>query len=331
MIELKKLGKTFHSKSGATIALKNINLTIDDGDIYGIIGLSGAGKSTLVRCINLLERPTEGHVIVDGEDLTTVSKKRLLEVRKNIGMIFQHFNLLEQRNVLANVCLPLELSGVKKQEAIARAEELLNLVGLADKKLSYPSQLSGGQKQRVAIARALATSPKYLLCDEATSALDPSTTLSILNLLRDINKTLRVTVVIITHEMKIIEKICTKVAIIDQSEIAESGDVAEVFAAPKSEIAKALILPDLIRSIPSNDSAKKLRLIFRGEESSSPILSELILKCNVPANILFADTKNIDGKLYGHMVLTLPNSDDILQRATAFLEEHNIHFITEDE
>ena len=331
MIELKKLGKTFHSKSGATIALKNINLTIDDGDIYGIIGLSGAGKSTLVRCINLLERPTEGHVIVDGEDLTTVSKKRLLEVRKNIGMIFQHFNLLEQRNVLANVCLPLELSGVKKQEAIARAEELLNLVGLADKKLSYPSQLSGGQKQRVAIARALATSPKYLLCDEATSALDPSTTLSILNLLRDINKTLRVTVVIITHEMKIIEKICTKVAIIDQSEISESGDVAEVFAAPKSEIAKALILPDLIRSIPSNDSAKKLRLIFRGEESSSPILSELILKCNVPANILFADTKNIDGKLYGHMVLTLPNSDDILQRATAFLEEHNIHFITEDE
>ena len=331
MIELKNLGKTFHSKSGATIALKNINLTIEDGDIYGIIGLSGAGKSTLVRCINLLERPTEGQVIVDGEDLTTVSKKRLLEIRKNIGMIFQHFNLLEQRNVLANVCLPLELSGVKKQEAIARAEELLNLVGLADKKLSYSSQLSGGQKQRVAIARALATSPKYLLCDEATSALDPSTTLSILNLLRDINKTLGVTVVIITHEMKIIEKTCTKVAIIDQSEISECGDVAEVFAAPKSEIAKALILPDLIRSISSNDSAKKLRLIFRGEESSSPILSELILKCNVPANILFADTKNIDGKLYGHMVLTLPNSDDILQRATAFLEERNIHFITEDE
>lgn len=331
MIELKNLGKTFHSKSGATIALKNINLTIEDGDIYGVIGLSGAGKSTLVRCINLLERPTEGQVIVDGEDLTTVSKKRLLEIRKNIGMIFQHFNLLEQRNVLANVCLPLELSGVKKQEAIARAEELLNLVGLADKKLSYPSQLSGGQKQRVAIARALATSPKYLLCDEATSALDPSTTLSILNLLRDINKALGVTVVIITHEMKIIEKICTKVAIIDQSEIAECGDVAEVFAAPKSEIAKALILPDLIRSIPSNDSAKKLRLIFRGEESSSPILSELILKCNVPANILFADTKNIDGKLYGHMILTLPNNEDTLHRATAFLEEHNIHFITEDE
>lgn len=331
MIELKNLSKTFHSKNGVTTALKNINLTIDDGDIYGIIGLSGAGKSTLVRCINLLERSTEGQVFVDGEDLMQVSKKRLLEVRKNIGMIFQHFNLLEQRNVLSNVCLPLELAGVKKQEAVARAEELLKLVGLLDKKLSYPSQLSGGQKQRVAIARALATSPKYLLCDEATSALDPSTTLSILNLLRDINKTLGVTVVIITHEMKIIEKTCTKVAIIDQSEIVECGDVAEVFATPKSEIAKALILPDLIRSIPSNDSAKKLRLIFRGEESSSPILSELILKCNVPANILFADTKNIDGKLYGHMVLTLPNSDDILQRATAFLEERNIHFITEDE
>ena len=331
MIELKNLSKTYHSKNGTTIALKNINLTIEDGDIYGIIGLSGAGKSTLVRCINLLERPTEGQVIVDGEDLMQMSKKRLLEVRKNIGMIFQHFNLLEQRNVLANVCLPLELSGVKKQEAVARAEELLKLVGLLDKKLSYPSQLSGGQKQRVAIARALATSPKYLLCDEATSALDPSTTLSILNLLRDINKTLGVTVVIITHEMKIIEKTCTKVAIIDQSEIVECGDVAEVFTTPKSEIAKALILPDLIRSIPSNDNAKKLRLIFRGEESSSPILSELILKCNVPANILFADTKNIDGKLYGHMVLTLPSSDDIIQRATAFLQERNIHFITEDE
>ena len=216
MIELKNLSKTYHSKNGTTTALKNINLTIDDGDIYGIIGLSGAGKSTLVRCINLLERPSEGQVFVDGEDLMQVSKKRLLDVRKNIGMIFQHFNLLEQRNVLANICLPLELSGVKKQEAIARAEELLKLVGLLDKKLSYPSQLSGGQKQRVAIARALATSPKYLLCDEATSALDPSTTLSILNLLRDINKTLGVTVVIITHEMKIIEKTCTKVAIIDQ-------------------------------------------------------------------------------------------------------------------
>ena len=331
MIELKNLSKTFHSKSGLTTALKNINLTIEDGDIYGIIGLSGAGKSTLVRCINLLERPTEGQVIVDGEDLTKASKKRLLEIRKTIGMIFQHFNLLEQRNVLANICLPLELAGVKKQEAIARAEELLKLVGLSDKKLNYPSQLSGGQKQRVAIARALATSPKYLLCDEATSALDPSTTLSILNLLRDINKTLGITVVIITHEMKIIEKTCNKVAIIDQSEIAEYGDVAEVFSAPKSEIAKALILPDLIRSISSNDNAKKLRLIFRGEESSSPILSNLILTCNVPANILFADTKNIDGKLYGHMVLTLPSSDDIIQRATAFLQERNIHFITEDE
>ena len=330
MIELKNLSKIFHSKNGTVTALKNINLTIEDGDIYGIIGLSGAGKSTLVRCINLLERPTEGQVLVDGEDLTKASKKRLLEVRKNIGMIFQHFNLLEQRNVLANVCLPLELAGVKKQDAIARAEDLLNLVGLSEKKKSYPSQLSGGQKQRVAIARALATSPKYLLCDEATSALDPSTTLSILNLLREINKTLGVTVVIITHEMKIIENTCTKVAVIDHSEIVERGNVADVFTTPKSETAKSLILPDLIRSIPSSEHDRKLRLIFHGEESSSPIVSELILKCNVPANILFADTKNIDGKLYGHMVLTLPSSGDTIERATSFLEKRNIHFIMEE-
>lgn len=330
MIEFKNLGKTFPAKNGTVVALKNIHLTIEDGDIYGIIGLSGAGKSTLVRCINLLERPTEGQVIVDNEDLMQVSKKRLLEIRKNICMIFQHFNLLEQRNVLSNVCFPLELAGVKKEAAVARAEELLKLVGLSDKKKSYPSQLSGGQKQRVAIARALATSPKYLLCDEATSALDPTATASILNLLKDINKTLGVTIVIITHEMKVIESICTKVAVIDQSQIAEVGSVAEVFANPKSDIAKELIIPDLIRTVQSNEKDKKLRLIFRGDESSRPVISDLILECNVPVNILFADMKNIDGKTYGHMVLTLPSNDDSFERATAFLKKRGVNFIAED-
>ena len=330
MIEFKNLGKTFPSKNGPVVALKNIDLTVEDGDIYGIIGLSGAGKSTLVRCINLLERPTEGQVIVDGEDLTKVSKKRLLEVRKNIGMIFQHFNLLEQRNVLANVCFPLELVGVKKEDAQKRAEELLELVGLSDKKKSYPSQLSGGQKQRVAIARALATSPKYLLCDEATSALDPTTTASILELLKQINKDLGVTVVIITHEMKVIESTCTKVAVIDQSRIAEAGSVAKVFANPQSEIAKQLIIPDLIRSLQGGEGDKKLRLIFHGEDSGRPVVSDLILECNVPVNILFADTKNIDGKTYGHMVLTLPSDGDSFDRATAFLTKRGVNFITED-
>ena len=243
MIELKHLGKIYSSASGSVEALKDVNLTIADGEIFGIIGLSGAGKSTLVRCINLLERPTSGEVWVDGQNLTALSEKALLQVRRQIGMIFQSFNLLEQRSVLRNVCFPLEISGTPKAEAKKRAEELLKVVGLADKAASFPSQLSGGQKQRVAIARALATNPRYLLCDEATSALDPNTTRSILELLREINKTLGVTIIVITHEMKVIDQICDRVAVIDKSCIAEEGRVADVFTNPKSDIARELVLP----------------------------------------------------------------------------------------
>ena len=326
MIELVDLGKTFDSKNGPIVALKDINLCIEDGDIFGIIGLSGAGKSTLVRCINLLERPTQGRVLVDGEDLMEVPNKRLLEIRQNIGMIFQGFNLLEQRNVLDNVCFPLEIAGVKRAEAVARAKELLELVGLSDRLKSYPSQLSGGQKQRVAIARALATNPKYLLCDEATSALDPNTTGAILELLRDINKNLGVTIIVITHEMKVIDSICTKVAVIDQSHIVECGNVSDVFADPQSEIAKELIIPDLIRALQSSSGDVKLRLIFNGEISDRPIIAALALDLGIAVNILFADTKDIDGKPYGHMVITIPSDGETVEKVEKYLAEKQVAF-----
>lgn len=326
MIELVDLGKTFDSKNGPIVALKDINLCIEDGDIFGIIGLSGAGKSTLVRCINLLERPTQGRVLVDGEDLMEVPNKRLLEIRQNIGMIFQGFNLLEQRNVLDNVCFPLEIAGVKRAEAVARAKELLDLVGLSDRLKSYPSQLSGGQKQRVAIARALATNPKYLLCDEATSALDPNTTGAILELLRDINKNLGVTIIVITHEMKVIDSICTKVAVIDQSHIVECGNVSDVFADPQSEIAKELIIPDLIRALQSSSGDVKLRLIFNGEISDRPIIAALALDLGIAVNILFADTKDIDGKPYGHMVITIPSDGETVEKVEKYLAEKQVAF-----
>ncbi|MBD8958938.1 MAG: ATP-binding cassette domain-containing protein, partial [Clostridiales bacterium] len=243
MIEIRNLAKTYHGAEGDFTAVKNINLTINDGDIFGIIGLSGAGKSTLVRCINLLEVPTEGDVLVDGRSMLSLSRRELLAARQKIGMIFQGFNLLSQRTALDNITYPLEIAGVKRAQAVKRARELLDMVGLAEKEKSYPSQLSGGQKQRVAIARALATEPHVLLCDEATSALDPTTTVQILDLLREINHRLGVTIVVITHEMRVIEKICNRVAVIDASEIAEEGLVSEVFLRPKSAIARRLIMP----------------------------------------------------------------------------------------
>ena len=244
MIEIKNLYKTFHTKAGEVDALKDINLTINDGEIYGIIGMSGAGKSTLVRCINMLERPTGGQVIIDGKNMGLLSDKELREARRDITMIFQSFNLLMQRNCLKNVCFPMELAGVKKAEAEKRAMELLELVGLPDKAKAYPAQLSGGQQQRVAIARALATNPKVLLCDEATSALDPNTTHSILSLIRDINKKLGITVVIITHQMSVVEEVCTHVAILDRGEVAEVGTVGEVFSSPKSNAGRRLVFPN---------------------------------------------------------------------------------------
>ena len=329
MIEIKNLCKTYSSASGNVEALRDINLTIEDGEIFGIIGLSGAGKSTLVRCINLLERPTSGSVIIDGQDITLLSRPELLKMRRSISMIFQGFNLLEQRSVLRNVTFPLEISGVKGQAAKQKAMELLKVVGLEEKAAAYPAQLSGGQKQRVAIARALASDPRYLLCDEATSALDPNTTRSILELLRKINRELGVTIVVITHEMKVIDQICDRVAVIDQSRIAESGKVSDVFANPQSQIARELILPQ-DRTAIETSGGKKIRIIFDGMQSNEPIISSMTLDCQVPVNILFADTKDFDGIVYGHMIIELPTDAHQAEKVIAWLKNSDVKWKEED-
>ena len=323
MIELKNLCKTYPSAAGDVEALRDINLTIRDGEIFGIIGLSGAGKSTLVRCINLLERPTSGSVIIDGQDITQLPRPALLKMRRSISMIFQGFNLLEQRSVLRNVTFPLEIAGVKRLEAREKALELLKVVGLEEKADVYPSQLSGGQKQRVAIARALASDPRYLLCDEATSALDPNTTRSILELLRSINRSLKVTIIVITHEMKVIDQICDRVAVIDQSRIAESGRVSEVFTSPQSEIARELILPQ-DRAAIDTTGGKKLRLIFDGTVSTEPIISRMTLDCQAPVNIIFADTREFEGIIYGHMIIELPNDPHQAEKITTWLKNSTV-------
>ena len=325
MIELKHLGKTYRAPDKEIVALDDINLTIRDGEIFGIIGLSGAGKSTLVRCLNLLEVPTAGEVLVDGKSLTQLSRKELLKLRQSIGMIFQSFNLLEQRNVLRNVCFPLEVAGVGRKAAEQRARELLELVGLSDRADSYPSQLSGGQKQRVAIARALATNPKYILCDEATSALDPNTTRSILELLRQINQDLGVTIVVITHEMKVIDQICDRVAVIDHSHIAEEGLVSEVFTNPRSQIARDLIIPKE-RTVLETDGGKRLRLIFGGETTGGPHIAEMILACQAPVSILMANTKELDGVIYGYTIIELPTDPHQADKILVWLQNSGIKF-----
>lgn len=319
MIELRNLNKTFLTQDGALTALDDINLTVQDGEIFGIIGLSGAGKSTLVRCMNLLERPTHGEVLVDGQDLMKLSPAGLREVRRNIGMIFQSYNLLEQRTVLRNVLYPLELTHEDRRTACTRAMQLLELVGLADRASAYPAQLSGGQKQRVAIARALATNPHYLLCDEATSALDPTTTDSILALLQTINRTLGVTVVVITHEMAVVDRICHRVAVIDNSRIVEMGAVDAIFANPRSAIARELILPH-VKVAATVRGGAHVRLAFNGESTYKPLVSALILETGVPVSILFADTRDIGGKTYGQILLELPGEDRLAQRVTAWLD-----------
>ena len=324
MIELKKLCKVYKTADKEIIALDNIDLRIQDGEIFGIIGLSGAGKSTLVRCINLLEMPTDGEVIIDGQSLTKLPRKELLKLRQQIGMIFQGFNLLEQRSLLGNVCFPLEIAGVDRKTAQARAMELLGIVGLADRASSYPSQLSGGQKQRVAIARALATEPKYLLCDEATSALDPNTTRQILDLLKKINQELGVTIVVITHEMKVIDRICDSVAVIDASHIAEVGKVSDVFTNPRSRIARDLIVPKDSTAI-DTQGGRRIRLIFDGhEKTNEPIISRMVLECGAPVNILFADTRIYDKVLHGHMVIELPNDSREAAKLISWLTVNEI-------
>ena len=329
MIELKQLTKKFDSPGGTITALSDVSFTVNDGEIFGIIGLSGAGKSTLVRCINLLERPTSGSVLVDGRDITKLPSAELLKERRRIGMIFQGFNLLEQRNVAANVMFPLEIAGVRREEAQKKTADLLETVGLTDRAKSYPSQLSGGQKQRVAIARALATDPSYLLCDEATSALDPNTTHSILELLKRINSERGVTIIVITHEMKVIEQICDRVAVLDRSRIVEIGNVSEVFVNPKSEMARELILPKNTAAASSAMASKAIRLTFDGRSSYEPVIANMILECRCSVNIMYADTKDIGGKAVGQMLLQLPEDPAAVIRIRSFLESRSIPFTDE--
>lgn len=320
MIEIQHLTKTFPSAEGEFNALDDVSLKIDDGEIYGIIGMSGAGKSTLVRCINMLERPTQGKIIIDGVDMSTLSEKELREQRRSITMIFQGFNLLMQRTCLKNVCFPLELAGVKKSEAVKRATELLEIVGLGDKLKSYPARLSGGQQQRVAIARALATHPKILLCDEATSALDPQTTQSILSLIRDIHDHLGITVIVITHQMSVVEQICTRVAILDNGVVAEEGKVSDVFSAPKSRAAKALVYPDgYTDCIAENGDETVLRVVFNGSKATkTPLIAQMAIEENITASILSASTRSIGERAYGNMLLGIPKGKDNLDRAVAY-------------
>ena len=321
MIEIKHLSKTFGVSGGTVDALKDISLTIPDGEIYGIIGMSGAGKSTLVRCINMLERPTSGDILIDGKSMTELSQKELREKRRDITMIFQGFNLLMQRNCLKNVCFPLEMAGVKKAEAEKRAAELLELVGLGNKFKSYPAQLSGGQQQRVAIARALATHPKILLCDEATSALDPQTTQSILSLIRDIHDRLGITVIIITHQMSVVEQICTRVAILDGGVVAEEGAVSDVFSSPKSDAAKRLVYPEGYQNpVMSGEDGAVIRVVFNGANATeTPLIAKMAIEENIAASILSASTRSIGDKAYGNMLLGISGGKEQTQRALDYL------------
>lgn len=324
LIQIKDLHKVFKIKGRDVIALEGINLTIKEGEIFGIIGLSGAGKSTLVRCINFLEKPTSGAVVFDGQDLNTLSDKELRKARQEMGMIFQQFNLLMQRTALENVCFPLELAGVKKDEAVKRAQELLEIVGLSERANAYPVQLSGGQKQRVAIARALATNPKVLLCDEATSALDPQTTASILALLKKLSKEMGITVIIITHEMSVIEEVCSRVAIIANHRIAEVGSVQEIFTHPKTDATRQLVYreeEDPVTYRPGE--GRFLRVVYNGSHALEPIIAKMILELNLPVNIIHANLRSIEGDTYGDMVIQLPDLVES-ERAMRYLLDRGI-------
>ena len=319
MIELRQVSKVFPTADGELRALSDINLTIQDGDVFGIVGMSGAGKSTLVRCINLLERPTQGQVVIDSRDLCAMPEKELIRQRRSIAMIFQQFNLLMQRTCLKNICFPMEIAGVPAAEAKKRALEYLDIVGLPDKANAYPAQLSGGQKQRIAIARALASNPKVLLCDEATSALDPTTTRSILKLIQDINRRLGITAIIITHEMAVVESICTHVAILEKGRMVETGTVEEVFSNPKTEAGRRLVFPEGA-NIDKFPVASVVRVVFNGGSSYEPLIASLAIDCGVKVNILGADTRNVNGKAFGSMLLGLPEDKGEAARAMSYLK-----------
>ena len=351
IIKVENLNKTFQTKGGKVEALKNISLDIEEGDIYGIIGMSGAGKSTLVRCLNYLERPTSGKVSVSDRDLAALSDRELRQLRSSIGMIFQSFNLLSQKNVLSNVMFPLQIAGVPRAEARKKARALLETVGLPEKEKAYPAQLSGGECQRVAIARALATDPKIILCDEATSALDPQTTEQILQLLKKINREMGVTIVIITHQMSVVRRICSSVAIVEKGELVEYGSVAEIFAHPKSRAAKRLIVegkdPDEWENeeeagtgqaaataegsagsgfspLEQLHESRRIRIVFSTNSSYEPVIANMILKFGTPVNILKADTKDVGGTARGEMILGLPDDPALQEEMIAYLRERDL-------
>lgn len=327
IIQVEHLCKSFSARGGTVEAAKDICFCIEKGDIFGIIGLSGAGKSTLVRCLNLLERPTSGVVRVHGKNLTELSDRELRRERQKIGMIFQHFNLLMQRTALDNICFPMEIAGVKRKDARRKAMEYLKIVGLEDKAQSYPAQLSGGQKQRVAIARVLASDPDILLCDEATSALDPQTTKSILALLKEINQNYGITIVVITHEMSVVQEICNKVAVLDSGVLAETGTVEELFRNPRTEAARKLVFSGR-NQIKEMKGKRLIRVTFENKSSFEPVIGNLVLEYRTPVNILYADTKNINGQAEGEMILQLPEDSDIAEKMIQYLK--NIHMGVEE-
>ncbi|MDR5898808.1 methionine ABC transporter ATP-binding protein [Halomonas vilamensis] len=340
MIELNNVSKTYYSKAsgnklGAVHALKNASLHVPKGTIHGVIGLSGAGKSTLIRCVNLLERPTEGSVTVNGQEMTRLNAQELNQARHRIGMIFQHFNLLTTRNVFDNVALPLELMGRSKKAIRERVLPLLELVGLNDKTHQFPAQLSGGQKQRVAIARALASEPAVLLCDEATSALDPQTTGSILELLRDINQTLGITILLITHEMEVVKSICHRVSLISDGELVENAVVGDFFTAPRTQLGREFLndflqlappkeLVDRLQETPSDTTHPIVRLTFSGDAVSTPVISQLARECGVDVSILQAKVESIQERTLGLMIAELLGTSEQTQQAMHYLESQKL-------
>ena len=336
LIEIKDLRKVFDTPAGKVVALDGINLSIDKGEIFGIIGMSGAGKSTLVRCINLLERPTEGSVIVEGEDITKLSNKELRHKRRKIAMIFQLFNLMKSRTIYADVAFPLKGSGMSRKEKHDKVMKLLKLVGLENRAKAYPSQLSGGQKQRVAIARALANDPSVLLCDEATSALDPQTTQDILSLLKELNETLGLTIIIITHEMAVVKEICTRVAVTEDGHVKETGGIYEVFASPKTPITKRFIattsnmnkIYDLLKEKPEALGVKKGDVVsileFTGDSTGEAMISYLSREYNVDVNIIFGNVELLAGNPFGKLVVAFRGEKQAIESALKTLDEHQV-------
>ena len=323
IIEIRQLNKKFVSEKGEVAALTDVSLEIEKKDIYGIIGLSGAGKSTLVRCMNLLERPSSGEVIVNGKSLTELSDRQLRTERRKIGMIFQHFNLLMQRSVVDNVAFPFEISGHRKIDARKKALEYLEAVGLTEKANAYPAQLSGGQKQRVAIARVLASKPEILLCDEATSALDPQTTKSILSLLKEINEKYGITIVVITHEMSVIQEICDHVAVLEHGKLVESGTTEQLFRSPKTAEARRLVFSGS-EHILEMTSERVVRISFHGGSAYEPTLGNIVLETKTPVNILYANTQTVNGEAEGEMLIQLPADDDKADRIVEYFREKGL-------